>query len=142
MLLEIGEVLEERGDAYALVDLDWLSWAKAPRATPHELLLENLRSVANTFGDTGVELLVMSRFLQSRDELATIGDVVGDLSAVALDAPRAILEARVRARDTGHELAHHLEALAEGPPDLGCPVVDATGEPREIALAALSAAGW
>ena len=142
MLLEIGEVLEERGDAYALVDLDWLSWANAPRATPHELLLENLRSVANTFGDTGVELLVMSRFLQSRDELASIGDVVGDLSAVALDAPRAILEARVRARDNGHELAHHLEALAEDPPDLGCPVVEATGDPREIALAALSAAGW
>ena len=142
MLLELGEVLEERGEAYALVDLDWLSWAAAPRATPHELLLENLRSVANTFGDAGVELLVLCRFLQSREELASIADVVGELSTVALDAPRAVLEARIRARDTGHELTHHLEALAEDPPDLGCPVVDATGDPREIAVAVLSAAGW
>lgn len=142
MLLEIGEVLEERGEAYALVDLDWLSWASAPRATPHELLLENLRSVANTFGDAGVKLLVMCRFVQSREELASIADVASELSAVTLDAPRAILEARVRARDTGRELAHHLEALADDPPDLGCPVVNATGDPRELALAVLDAAGW
>lgn len=135
-------MLEERGEAYALVDLDWLSWASAPRATPHELLLENLRSVATAFGDAGVERLVLCRFLQTREELESISDVVGELSAVALDAPPAILEARVRTRDTGRELAHHLEALAQPAPELGCPVVDATGEPRDTALAVLAAAGW
>ena len=63
---------------------------------------------------------------------------------VRLDAPLALLEARVRARDTGRELDEHLAELAGGAgPDFPHHVVANDGRAADVVAAdVLHAAAW
>ena len=145
VLCELDELLDARGEPFALVDLDWLAWAQLPAGTAHHAILaENLSAVWATYRRAGVELLVAARALGSRVELESIrGALAGtDLAVVRLDVPREELERRIRARDTGRELEEHLAMIAEEPPRLENAAVDATRPPAEVALAVLAAAGW
>ena len=151
LLLEIGEVLEELGRPYALVDLDWLAWFHpAPDAalTVQCVLGENLRAVWGTFRKAGVRRLVLARFLERRAQLEAIREALPevDVFAVRLAVPAPVLEERLRRRDTAGELAEHLEMAAAGAEtavfeDL---VVDNAHDrqPRDVALEILASAGW
>jgi hypothetical protein len=59
--IEIGELLEQRAEPYAVVDLDWLAWVRpAPSAglMVQSLMLTNLVAVWRTYRDAGVQGLV------------------------------------------------------------------------------------
>lgn len=60
---EMAYLLEQRGGRYALLDLDYLSWAR-PDACAHanefDLLLQNLAVVAANYQRAGVGLFVLA----------------------------------------------------------------------------------
>jgi ribose 1,5-bisphosphokinase PhnN len=144
VLLALGELLEERSEPYALLDLDWLAWLRPAPGTlsVEDALVANLAATWETYRRAGVERLVLARFVGSADELAAIrGALPGvELVAVRLTVPPAIQEARLRARDTGRELEQHLAFLAAGEP---AHFEDATvanvGPPPDVAAEVLQA---
>jgi adenylylsulfate kinase len=60
---EITYLLEQRGEPYALLDLDYLSWAGTgtdDRAGEFGLLLQNLTAVAANYRRAGIRLFVLA----------------------------------------------------------------------------------
>jgi hypothetical protein len=146
VLLALSELLGERGERYAILDLDWLAWCRSD-LTPSEMLSANLRAVWTNFRHAGVRRLVLARHVRSPAELAPIAAALPDvpLVAIRLEAPRRVLEERVRARDRGAALDEHLALIAEA--EAAERFEDAAvradlASPREVALAVLAAAGW
>jgi energy-coupling factor transporter ATP-binding protein EcfA2 len=145
VLQALGELLEERGEPYALVDLDWLCWARPRTGTPHELLCVNLASVAAAYAEHGVERLVLARHLASAAELDAVRAALPgvDLTAVRLVADAGTRATRLRARDSGAELEEHLALLRAGEvPQFEDAEVTSEADPAEVAGAVLDAAGW
>ncbi len=150
LLRELGELLEEREEPYALVDLDWLAWCRpAGGLAVGDILVRNLEAAWKTFAAAGIERLVLARHVERPEDVAALrGALPGvELTVVEVRAPLDLVEARLRARDTGSELAEHLTEArrhaAAGTP----PVADATIENgdrpiRDVAREALAAAGW
>jgi hypothetical protein len=146
VLLALGELLEGRGEPYALVDLDWLAWLRpAPGTlTVHEALVANLGAAWETFRRAGVERLVLARAVGSAEEVEAIRSAVPgvELVAVQLTVPPALREERLRARDTGRELEQHLGLLNRGDPELDAPAVANDATPEAVAARVLRAASW
>ena len=150
VMLELGRVLDERGEPYALVDLDWLAWVALPAGSAvsvHDILAANLASAAATFRQAGVRRLILARHVTRAEDLDAIREAIGqevELAVVRLDAPLALLESRLRARDTGSELDQHLAELeAATPPDFPHAVVANDGRPAvQVAADVVEAAGW
>jgi energy-coupling factor transporter ATP-binding protein EcfA2 len=145
VLQALGALLEERDEPYALVDLDWLCWARPRSGTPHELLCVNLAGVAAAYADHGVEALVLARHLVSAAELDALRAALPGVpvTAVRLVADAATRETRLRARDTGAELDEHLALLRAGEvPQFEDAEVASDAAPAEVAAAVLDAARW
>jgi hypothetical protein len=149
VLLEVGELLSKRGEPYALIDLDWLAWVEPARGSElgvPEILAANLAAAAETFRRAGVTRLVLARHLTRAGELASIGAALGGarLTVVQLVVPTAVLEARIRSRDAGHELEEHLDAIgaAEKPEFPHTAVANDGRPPGEVAAEILAAIGW
>jgi adenylylsulfate kinase len=151
--IAIGELLERRGLPYALVDLDWLGWVDpAPFSllTQRAVLAENLRLIWPTFREAGVERLVLARYAEDRAQLDDFrGALPGvQLAVVRLVASEEVIERRLRARDTGAQLAEHLAETAEfaaraEASALEDAVVENGDRPlAEVAAEVLAAAGW
>jgi hypothetical protein len=115
--IEIGELLERSNHFYAVIDLDFLCWAKPD---PHcgtsvnQLLVRNLVPVVQGFRDSGIDWFVLPRLIVNpdefellRDALATVG--VDDLTVIELTVANAIALRRLQSRDTGANLQANLE---------------------------------
>jgi hypothetical protein len=116
--IAMGELLELRGQPYALVDLDWLGWVEPARAslfTQRAVLAENLRLIWPTFREAGVERLVLARYVEDSAQLEEFRAALPgvELFVVRLVAAQSVIEGRLRARDTGAQLAEHLSETAE-----------------------------
>jgi hypothetical protein len=145
VLQALGELLDGRDEPYALVDLDWLCWARPRSGTPHELLCVNLAGVAAAYADHGVESLVLARHLVSAAELEAVRAALPGVpvTAVRLVVDAATREARLRARDSGAELEEHLALVAARDPErFEDAEIEATGSTAETAAAVLRAADW
>jgi hypothetical protein len=98
---EIAYLLEQRGERYALLDLDYLSWA-CPDASEHtsefDLLLQNLAAVAANYQRAGVCLFVLAYFARSS------GQVEGIQRALAL--PLRVVRLTVGLPEIRRRLAH------------------------------------
>jgi chloramphenicol 3-O-phosphotransferase len=151
--IAIGELLELRGQAYALVDLDWLGWvqpAPASSLTQRSVLAQNLRLIWPTFREAGVERLVLARYVEDRPQLEEFRAALPgtDVFVVRLVASQDVIERRLRARDSGAELAEHLAETARfaarGEANaLEDAVVENGDRPlSEVAADVLAAAGW
>jgi energy-coupling factor transporter ATP-binding protein EcfA2 len=151
LLLQIAAVMEERGEPYALIDLDWLAWVHPAAGSERgvgELLVENLRAVWGAYRGAGVRRLAMARHLEHAGQLTAVrGALPGvELLAVHLAVPAAVLEQRLRRREAGPELSEHLAMLAAGAG--ATPFEDAVVDndddrpAREVALEILRLAGW
>ncbi len=150
VLIALAELLDERGAAYAVVDLDWLAWFRLPAGSPATvagMLGTNLRAVWQNLAAAGVDRLVAARHVRSPEELRPIREALAgvELVSIRLDVPREVLEARLSARDEGAELDEHLALVAAAGSASrfeDAAVRGDAGSPRDVARAVLEAAGW
>jgi len=151
--IEIGEFLELREQPFALVDLDWLGWvqpAPASLLTQRSVLAQNLRLIWPTFCEAGVERLVLARYVEDRAQLDEFGAALPgvELFVVRLVAPQAVIERRLRARDSGAQLAEHLAETAvfaargEASALEDAVVVNGDRPLADVAAEVLALAGW
>ena len=96
---EIAYLLEQRGEPYALLDLDYLSWAgtgSSDRAEELGLMLLNLADVAGNYRQAGIRLFVLAYFIRARGELQAVRKAVGlPLRVARLVVPLAEIERRL-----------------------------------------------
>jgi hypothetical protein len=96
---EIAYLLEQRGDPYALLDLDYLSWAgtgTGDRAEEFGLLLLNLAAVAANYRRAGIGRFVLAYFARSPGEVAGVRKALGlPLRVVRLEVPLPDIERRL-----------------------------------------------
>jgi hypothetical protein len=147
---EIAYLLEQRGEPFAVLDLDFLSWAGTggdDRAAEFGLMLQNLSAVAANYRDAGIRLFVLAYFVRSAAEVRSVQEAVGlPLRVVRLEVALADIERRLAGdvtsgrRDDLREAASALEA------EEGAGVEDAViGNDRPIGAVAhdvLSFLGW
>ena len=98
---EIAYLLEQRGEPYALLDLDYLSWAgtgTGTRASELGLLLANLAAVAANCRQAGIGLFVLAYFVRSAEEVQGVRAALGlPLRVARLTVPLARIEQRLAA---------------------------------------------
>lgn len=120
---EIAYLLEQRGEPYALLDLDYLSWAGTgteDRAAEFGLLLQNLAAVAANYRRAGIRFFVLAYFVRSLGEVQDIQAALGlPLRVVRLTVQLPDIERRLAGdvtsgrRDDLREAASSI-AAAEG----------------------------
>lgn len=149
---ELSTVLEQHHIAHTVIDLDGLA-ATYPRPDNdrfgNSLGLSNLRDVWRNCAASGSKNLVVARVVESPDDVAAINAAVGgSASVVRLRAPVAVLQERLRQRESGPSLTWYLDRAAElsrsleisGPGDL---VVDTEIKTAgEIATEIFAAIDW
>ncbi len=147
------EVVAAAGDlglGVAAIDLDWLGWVTGATVGVDEMIGRNLTHVAATYSQAGIAHLVLARAVLSPSSMDGIKDALRGwrITVVRLHASPATLEIRVRARDSGAELAEHLAALDEMTTRTikavpSAPVVLNEGRPlRDVALDVMRLARW
>jgi hypothetical protein len=98
---EIAYLLEQRDEPYALLDLDYLSWAGAgttDRASEFGLMLANLAAVAANYRQAGIRLFVLAYFVRSAGEVQSVQEALGlPLRVVRLTAGLPDIEQRLAA---------------------------------------------
>ncbi len=96
---EIAYLLERRGEPYALLDLDYLSWAgtgSEDRAAEFGLLLQNLTAVTANYRRSGIQRFVLAYFARSSGEVQGVREALGlPLRVVRLTVPLAGIERRL-----------------------------------------------
>jgi energy-coupling factor transporter ATP-binding protein EcfA2 len=96
---EIAYLLERRGEPYALLDLDYLSWAGTgaeDRAAEFGLMLQNLAAVAANYQRAGIRLFVLAYFARDPAEVQAVRDALGlPLRIVRLTVPLPVIERRL-----------------------------------------------
>jgi Adenylylsulphate kinase len=96
---EIAYLLEQQGEPYALLDLDYLSWAgtgTGGRAEEFGLMLQNLAAVAANYQRAGIRLFVLAYFVRSPGEVAAVRKALGlPLRVARLTVPLRDIEQRL-----------------------------------------------
>jgi Adenylylsulphate kinase len=121
--VEIAYLLEQQGKPYALLDLDYLSWAgpdTGDRTAEIELLGQNLAAVTANYRRAGASLFVLAYFVRTAAEIHAIQEALGlPLKVARLTVPLAVIEQRLASdvtsgrRDDLREAAASI-ATAEG----------------------------
>jgi hypothetical protein len=78
--VEIAYLLEHQGEPYALLDLDYLSWAgdaTSDRASEFGLMLDNLAAVAANYRRAGMRLFVLAYFVRGPGEVQGVREALG-----------------------------------------------------------------
>jgi energy-coupling factor transporter ATP-binding protein EcfA2 len=119
---EIAYLLEQRGELYALLDLDYLSWAGTgadDRVAEFGLMLQNLAAVAANYRRAGIRLFVLAYFVRSPGEVQAVRDALGlPLRVARLTVPLPVIERRLAGevssgrRDDLREAASSIAASA------------------------------
>jgi hypothetical protein len=96
---QIAYLLEQRAERYALLDLDYLSWAGtgiSNRASEFALMLQNLDVVAANYRRAGIRRYVLAYFVRSPYEVRAVRQVLGlPLRVVRLTACLPEIERRL-----------------------------------------------
>ncbi len=95
---EIAYLLEQRHQPYALLDLDYLSWAgiTGGRAEEFGLLLRNLADAAGNYRRAGIRRFVLAYFVRDGAEVQALRQAAGLPFHVArLEVPLADIERRL-----------------------------------------------
>ncbi len=96
---EIAYVLEQQGKPFALLDLDYLSWAgdgNGDRASEFGLMLKNLAAVTLNYRRAGIRFFVLAYFVRSRAEVQEVRAIFGSpLRVVRLTVPLPSIEQRL-----------------------------------------------
>jgi adenylylsulfate kinase-like enzyme len=120
---EIAYLLEQHGERFALLDLDYLSWVgpdTGDRAAEIELLSQNLAAIVPNYRRIALTLFVLAYFVRDAAEVQSIRAALDlPLKVVRLAVPLAVIEQRLASdvtsgrRDDLHEAAEQI-ATAEG----------------------------
>ena len=120
---EIAYLLEQHGERFALLDLDYLSWVgpdTGDRAAEIELLSQNLAAIVPNYRRIALTLFVLAYFVRDAAEVQAIRAALDlPLKVVRLAVPLAVIEQRLVSdvtsgrRDDLHEAAEQI-ATAEG----------------------------
>ena len=123
---EMAELLADRHVPCAAIDLDWLGWFWLPGDRGHtvnDIVVANLRAMAETYARAGVERLILAGSIRTPDELAQlIAAVPGPVRALQLTAPLDEISRRLAA-DALSSRANDLE-LSATEPDAGAEIAD------------------
>jgi hypothetical protein len=96
---EIAYLLEQASAPYALLDLDYLSWAGTgtdDRAAEFGLMLQNLAAVTANYRRAGIRLFVLAYFVRSPGEVLGVRETLGlPLRVVRLVVPLPVIERRL-----------------------------------------------
>ena len=96
---EIAYLLEQAGEPYALLDLDYLSWAgtgTGGRAAEFGLMQRNLAAVTANYRRAGIRLFVLAYFVRSPGEVGGVREALGlPLRVVRLTVPLPAIERRL-----------------------------------------------
>ena len=96
---EIAYLLEQRGEPYALLDLDYLSWAgtgTGGSAAEFGLMLQSLAVVAANYRQAGIRLFVLAYFVRSLGEVEGVRAALGlPLRVVRLTVPLPVIQQRL-----------------------------------------------
>jgi hypothetical protein len=96
---EIAYLLEQRAEPYALLDLDYLSWAgtgDGDRAAEFGLLRQNLAAVAANYRRAGIRRFVLAYFARRPGEVQRLQEALGlPLRVVRLTVPLPVIEQRL-----------------------------------------------
>ena len=98
---EVAYLLEQQGERYALLDLDYLSWAgtgTSGRAGEFALMLQNLAVVAANYRRAGIRLFVLAYFVRSPSEVHGVRKALG--------LPLRVARLTAGLSDTEQRLAH------------------------------------
>jgi predicted kinase len=116
--VEIGELLQAAGLPYSVIDLDWLCWiSPAPDRgqSVHDVLVEALGAVWPVHRAAGVQRLILARGMRDAVEIDSVRAAVPDVDVqvVQLAVDHDVVRRRLGERDTGAQLAQHLELLEQ-----------------------------
>lgn len=147
---EIAYLLEQQGQPYALLDLDYLSWAgtgTGDRAAEFRLLLQNLTAVAANYRRAGIGLFVLAYFARGSSEVQDVRDALGvPLRVARLAVPLPVIEQRLASDVTSgrrDDLRAAASSIAAG---MGTGVEDVTvsnDRPiRVVAQEVMAYLGW
>ncbi len=148
--VEIADILEERGVAYAAIDLDWLCWGDPGddlAGAEHRMLLRNLAPVVANYLDAGAVRFVLARAIHDRAEIDSLRETLGmPLQVVRLTAPWPVIEGRLAADVTSGREDDLREARAfadvEPTADLADHTVDNDRPLLEVANEVVRLLGW
>lgn len=102
---EIAYLLEQQERRFALLDLDYLSWAgpdTGDRAAEIELLSQNLAALVPNYRRLGVTLFILAYFVRNAAEVQAIRTALDlPLRVVRLVVPLAIIAERLGSDVTG-----------------------------------------
>jgi hypothetical protein len=148
-IVEICDVLGERGEKAAAIDLDWLGWAAGVEDVDN-LIARNLSAVWPNLRSAGVRYLALARVIRTPLFLDNLRQALPEvkLEVVRLVVPPELVESRLRQRDSGTELEEHLAEAAYfedivtqiSLEDYRVP--NAERNLREVALDILETVGW
>jgi hypothetical protein len=147
---EIAYLLEQRGDPYALLDLDYLSWAgtgSEDRAEEFGLMLANLAAVAGNYRRAGIRRFVLAYFVRDQAEVQRIREILAvPLRVVRLAVPLGDIERRLASDVTSGRRDDLREAAASLAAGDGTGVEDVViGNDRPVGVVArelLTFLGW
>lgn len=147
---EIAYLLEQRGEPYALLDLDYLSWAGMgtdDRVAEFGLMLQNLAAVAANYRRAGIRLFVLAYFVRSPREVQRVREALRvPLRVVRLIVPLADIERRLAGDVTSGRPDDLREAASSISAGEGAGVEDITiGNDRPIGVVArevMTFLGW
>jgi Adenylylsulphate kinase len=148
--VEIAYLLEQQGTPYALLDLDFLSWAGPDtddRAAEIDLLSRNLAAVTPNYRRLGVTLFVLAYFVRSAAEVQAIQDAMSlPLRVVRLTVPLPAIEQRLASDVTSSRRDDLRQAAAQVATAEGADPADVTiSNDRPIGLVArevMTFLGW
>ncbi len=148
--VEIADLLERRGDSFALLDLDYLGWVSAPGYDGHGddpwLLLQNVRAIKENDVAVGVQRFVVAGHVPDRAGLDRIRAVLDmPVTVVRLEVPIAELERRAAAEPTtarAGDLAASRAQVASGSTGMEDATVRNDRPVRQTALEILDLLGW
>jgi hypothetical protein len=147
--VEMSDLLGDRGEPHAVLDLDWLMWFSAPGHPDedHAMMLRNLAPVVANYRAAGVRTFLLARAIRDRAELDSLRSALSmPLRVVRLTVPIDEIARRLSADVTAgrrDDLATAREWLADG---TGLGLADLTVANdlpvREVAGRIIALLGW
>jgi len=150
---EIGELLWKIREPHAIIDLDELCRGVLPIKTPdfnRSLAVANLAAVWVNFYAAGVRRLILSRIIESMDDLDQFGGAIpnAEITVCLLQVPADTIQQRITKREAGSAQAFLLTVtaqIAERIPTLNLPGICVNNDQRplnEVAREILQLAKW